>query len=39
MCVCNEILKAFTSGLPNGICRTDLVLKHKNHPTPELVKA
>ena len=32
-------LRAFISGLPNAICRTDLALKPKNHPTSGLVKA
>ena len=32
-------IRAFTSGLPNAICRTDLALKPKNHPTSGLVKA
>ena len=32
-------IRAFTSELPNGICRTDLALKPKNPPTPRLVKA
>ena len=32
-------IRAFTSGLPNAICMTDLALKPKNHPTSGLVKA
>ena len=30
---------AFTSGLPNAICRIDVALKSKNHPSFGLVKA
>ena len=32
------LFRAFTFGLPNGICKTDLALKPKKPPTPGLVK-